>query len=70
VSDALSIDSIKKKMGQQAKLIDYFYKQFGDRKSKSKDCKKFKIIFRIQESKEQLLLIFGSLLSCVFCPSD
>lgn len=29
VSDALSIDSIKKKMGQQARLIDYFYKQFG-----------------------------------------
>ena len=26
VSDALSIDSIKKKMGPQSKLIDYFYK--------------------------------------------
>lgn len=35
VSDTLSIDSIKKKMGQQAKLIDYFRLQFGDRKSKS-----------------------------------
>lgn len=34
VSDALSIDSIKKKMGQQAKLVDYFHMQFGDRKSK------------------------------------
>ncbi|CDW71897.1 phosphatidylinositol 4-kinase [Stylonychia lemnae] len=34
VSDALSIDSIKKKMGQQAKLIDYFYKQFGEKKQK------------------------------------
>ncbi len=36
VSDALSIDSIKKKMGGEAKLVDYFYKQFGDRKTKSK----------------------------------
>ena len=35
-SDALSIDSIKKKMDQQSKLIDYFFKQFGDKKSKSK----------------------------------
>lgn len=29
VSDALSIDSIKKKMGINTKLIDYFIKQFG-----------------------------------------
>ena len=35
VSDALSIDAIKKKMGPQARLIDYFTKQFGDKKSKS-----------------------------------
>jgi phosphatidylinositol kinase/protein kinase (PI-3 family) len=30
VSDALSIDSIKKKMGPNSKLIDYFVKQFGN----------------------------------------
>lgn len=36
VSDALSIDSIKKKIGDNSKLIDYYYMQFGDRKSKSK----------------------------------
>ena len=36
VSNALSIDSIKKKMGVQSKLIDYFLKQFGDKKGKSK----------------------------------
>ena len=35
-SNALSIDSIKKKMGPQSKLVDYFYKQFGVKKSKSK----------------------------------
>ena len=35
-SDALSIDSIKKKMGQNTRLIDYFIKQFGEPKSKSK----------------------------------
>jgi len=34
VSDSLSIDSIKKKMGVDAKLVDYFYKQFGEQKSK------------------------------------
>ena len=34
VSDALSIDSIKKKMGAESKLVDYFYKQFGEQKSK------------------------------------
>jgi phosphatidylinositol 4-kinase len=36
VSDALSVDSIKKKMGIQTKLIDYFFAQFGDKKSPSK----------------------------------
>lgn len=30
VSDSLSIDSIKKKIGENSKLIDYFYMQFGD----------------------------------------
>ena len=30
VSDALSIDSIKKKMGAESRLFDYFYMQFGD----------------------------------------
>jgi phosphatidylinositol 4-kinase B len=34
VSDALSIDGIKRKLGQQSRLIDYFYKQFGTKKSK------------------------------------
>lgn len=34
VSDALSIDSIKKKMGPQARLMDYFKTQFGDPNSK------------------------------------
>lgn len=29
VSDALSIDSIKKKLGQQTTLLTYFQKQFG-----------------------------------------
>lgn len=46
VSDALSIDSIKKKMGGEAKLVDYFYKQFGDRKSKSKINFSFNINFQ------------------------
>ncbi len=32
----MSIDSIKKKIGENSKLIDYYYMQFGDRKSKSK----------------------------------
>ena len=36
VSDALSIDSIKKKMDKNSTLIDYFFRQFGDKKSKSK----------------------------------
>ena len=36
VSDSLSIDSIKKKIGENSRLIDYFYMQFGDTKSKSK----------------------------------
>ena len=36
VSDALSIDSIKRKVGTNSKLIDYFTRQFGDKKSKSK----------------------------------
>jgi len=35
-TDALSIDSIKKKMNPNCRLIDYFYKQFGHAKSKSK----------------------------------
>ncbi len=34
VSDSLSIDSIKKKMGVDAKLVDYFHQQFGEVKSK------------------------------------
>lgn len=34
VSDSLSIDSIKKKMGENSRLIDYFIMQFGDTKSK------------------------------------
>ena len=34
VSDALSIDSIKKKMGAESKLVDYFLQQFGNSKSK------------------------------------
>eukprot|EP00347_Sterkiella_histriomuscorum_P016779 403351884 len=33
-SDALSVDSIKKKMGQQARLIDFFHRQFGAKKTK------------------------------------
>ena len=36
VSDALSIDGIKRKLGPNAKLIDYFLKQFGSKNSKSK----------------------------------
>jgi phosphatidylinositol kinase/protein kinase (PI-3 family) len=40
VSDAMSIDGIKKKLGttdngQPARLIDYFHLQFGERSSKS-----------------------------------
>lgn len=36
-TDALSIDSIKKKnQGPMNRLIDYFYNQFGPKKSKSK----------------------------------
>jgi len=35
VTDALSIDSIKKKMDKNSQLVDYFIKQFGDKKSKS-----------------------------------
>ncbi|CDW87840.1 phosphatidylinositol 4-kinase [Stylonychia lemnae] len=36
VSDAISIDGIKRKLstGPNAKLLDYFHKQFGDNKSK------------------------------------
>jgi len=34
VTDALSIDSIKKKMDKNSQLVDYFIKQFGDKKSK------------------------------------
>ena len=36
VSDSLSIDSIKKKIGENSKLLEYFILQFGDAKSKSK----------------------------------
>ena len=31
-TDALSIDSIKKKMGKNSKIMDYFVKQFGNTK--------------------------------------
>ncbi len=37
VSDALSLDSIRKKMGVNTRLIQYFVNNFGDQKSKSKD---------------------------------
>lgn len=73
VSDALSIDSIKKKMGVQAKLIDYFYKQFGERKSKSKPLSSPLFIFvpyRIQEGKDQFLFVTGSLFTRVLHPPD
>jgi phosphatidylinositol 4-kinase len=33
--DALSIDSIKKKMGRNSRIIDYFHHQFGSSKSRS-----------------------------------
>lgn len=64
VSDALSIDHIKRKLGPNSKLVDYFTKQFGDKKSKSKihlvhSC-------RVPQSQRQLLQIFGSLLPCLF----
>ncbi len=50
VSDALSIDGIKRKLGQQARLIDYFYTQFGNKKAKSKYCYLIITPCRIQES--------------------
>ena len=63
VSDALSIDSIKKKMDKNAQLIDYFTKQFGPKKSKRNFLS---VIFRrLRESAGQLLQLFGSLLACV-----
>lgn len=38
VSDAMSIDSIRKRLGATARLIDYFHQQFGsDQRSKSKN---------------------------------
>lgn len=33
VSDAMSIDGIKKKLGEKARLIDFFKKQFTNKKS-------------------------------------
>lgn len=35
ITDALSISSIKKKIGANSRLLDYFYKNFGNPKTKS-----------------------------------
>ena len=63
VSDALSIDGIKKKLGPQSKLIDYFIRQFGEKTSKSKNTSIIKLYYRIQESSKQFLPIFSSVFS-------
>jgi phosphatidylinositol kinase/protein kinase (PI-3 family) len=70
VSDSLSIDSIKKKIGENSRLIDYFYMQFGDTKSKSKFSHKLTLYFRIQEGSIQLLSVLGRLQSRLLHPSN
>lgn len=70
VSDSLSIDSIKKKIGENAKLIDYYHMQFGDVKSKSKVFVLSNNLYRIQEGQIQLLPIAICLQLGLLCPSD